>query len=275
MKRLLALTGLILAAGALAGAQETAGDRIVVPARNTTTPRIVKARASFGSITVKTHSGKDVIVETDGRSGRRGPEIVEGMKRIDPPARSVEVEEEDNVITVRMRSPSHSDLTITVPPDTSLQLSTQHGAITVQGVRGDVQAESNHGAVRLTGISGTVIANSDNGSLDVSMDRVDPGKPISFTTRNGSIHVTLPDDVKLNVRMSSARGAIYSDFDIQQTGGRPVTEKSDSKDGRFRVRIDSTVYGAINGGGTEASFRTVNGRIMLGKASGERARKER
>ncbi len=47
------------------------GDRVVVPAGNSSRPRVIKANVSNGSITVKTHAGQDVIVE----SGGRGPAI--------------------------------------------------------------------------------------------------------------------------------------------------------------------------------------------------------
>ena len=49
---------------ALASAQESTGQRVVVPARNTTHPRVVKASLLNSGITVKTHAGKDVIVES-------------------------------------------------------------------------------------------------------------------------------------------------------------------------------------------------------------------
>ena len=64
MKRSSALAGLLLAVCALACAQETTGDRVVVPARNTSHPRVVNATVHEGSITVKTYSGNEVIVET-------------------------------------------------------------------------------------------------------------------------------------------------------------------------------------------------------------------
>src|SRR5438477_12295404 len=75
MKRLLALAALTLTIGALAPAQESTGQRVVVPARNTSRPRVVKASLLNGGITVKTHSGTDVIVEaTESASPRRGRE---------------------------------------------------------------------------------------------------------------------------------------------------------------------------------------------------------
>jgi hypothetical protein len=44
-----------------------------------------------------------------------------------------------------------------------------------------------------------------------------------------------------------------------------VTQKNDTSDGKFRVQIDRTINGTINGGGTEATFKTYNGTIYLRK----------
>ena len=265
MKRFLVLTGLTLAVCALSVAQESAGDRVVVPARNSSHQRVVNASVVHGSITVKAYSGKEVIVETAGGSRSQAPDRTpDGLHRIDLPMRGLVVEEEDNVVHVRTSSSHPSSLVITVPVDTSLELKSVHGNITVEGVHGEVEASSTHGQVTLTNISGTVVADSTNGSVKVSMDRVDPGKPIAFSSINGSIDVTLPADLKANLKMRSVRGAIYSDFEMKLTNGQPSTADG-SPNGRFRVEFDRTIYGTINGGGTEASFRTVNGRIVIKK----------
>ena len=84
-------------------------------------------------------------------------------------------------------------------------------------------------------------------------------------TLNGSIDVTLPADFKGNVKLSADRGEIYSDFDFKLTGSPLVTQKNDTADGKFRVRVDRTMTGTINGGGTEATFKTYNGKIFIRK----------
>jgi hypothetical protein len=267
MKRTAALTGLILALCALAGAQENTGDRVVVPARNTTHPRVVKVSSVFGSITVKTYNGKEVIVESKSSSDRsKAPQTFEGLKRLDLP-RGLEVTEEDNVINVRPSPLNRGGLVITVPPDTSLQLNTTHDGITVDGVHGDIAANTTHADITLKNVSGTVSANSTHGDVKVTMDRVDPGKPLSFSSVHGDIDVALPDDVKLNVKMSTLQGSIYSDFEIQ-LNDRQITQASGSSEAKFVVRTDRTITGTINGGGTEASFRTLHGKILLRKRSG-------
>ncbi|MBZ5624111.1 MAG: DUF4097 domain-containing protein [Acidobacteriia bacterium] len=265
MKRSTALMGLTLTVCALACAQENTGDRVVVPARNTTHPRVVNAALTHGSITVKTYNGKEVIVEAANSSSRRNTErTVDGLKRIDLQARGLVVEEEDNVIHVRSSSPATSNLVITVPADTSLHLRSTHGNLTAEGIHGEVEASSTNGEIRLTGISGTVVADSTNGSIKVTMDRVDPGKPIAFSTTNGNVDVTLPADLKANLKIGAFRGEVWSDFEMKLTSGQPTTSSGGSN-GRFKVDFNGTMFGTINGGGTEVSLRTVNGKIMIRK----------
>ena len=266
MKRSSALLGLTLMVCALACAQDNPGNRVVVPARNTTRPRVLNAASTHGSITVKTYGGKEVIVETPASArGRRDEDRpVDGMRRIDLPSRGLVVEEEDNVITVRTSSPGPENLVISVPADTALHIRSTHGNVEADGIHGEVEATSTNGRVVLTNISGTVVANSTNGSIRVTMDRVDPAKPMSFSTTNGSIEVTLPGDTKANLKLRAVRGSIWSDFEMKLTGGQPTTSRSDPN-GPFRVEFDRTMYGTINGGGAESSFYTVNGRITIKK----------
>lgn len=266
MTRSMALIGLTLSVCALVCAQDTTGNRIVVPARNTTQPRIVNATSTNGSITVKAYNGKEVIVETPSSSrGRRSNERTpDGMHRIDLPARGLTVEEEDNVVTVRTNGSGVESMVISVPADTSLHLKSTQGSVEAEGVRGEVEAASTNGRVILTNISGTVVANTTNGSIKVTMDRVDPAKPMSFSTTNGSIDVTLPADTKANLKLRAVHGSIWSDFEMKLTGGQPATTRTDPN-GPFRVDFDRTMYGSINGGGLEASFYTVNGRITIQK----------
>jgi hypothetical protein len=172
---------LMLSVCALACAQGITGDRVVVPARNTSHPRVVNANVLNGSITVKASSGNEVIVETGGARTNRA---LAGMTRIDLP-RGLDVEEEDNVITVRTHPGGSAHLAITVPTDTSLNLKSLNGSITVEGVHGEIDANSHNGQVTLADVSGTVVANTFNGALKVAMDRVDPAKPMSFSTFNG------------------------------------------------------------------------------------------
>jgi DUF4097 and DUF4098 domain-containing protein YvlB len=116
----------------------------------------------------------------------------------------------------------------------------------------------------LAGISGTVVAQSLNGPIRVTMDRVDPSKPLSFSSLNGSIDVTLPADVKANVKFKTMRSDIYSDFGMA-LGGSASMMKDSSGMLKFRLGFDDNLEGTINGGGVPVSFHTLHGTIYLRK----------
>jgi DUF4097 and DUF4098 domain-containing protein YvlB len=124
-----------------------------------------------------------------------------------------------------------------------------------------------NGAVTVTNASGSVIANSMNGKINVALNRVTPGKSMSFSTMNGTIDVTLPADVKANLKLKTDNGEIYTDFDVKLDGTShpPVVEDQRKSGGRYRVKVDKAMYGSINGGGPEMQFVTYNGNILIHK----------
>jgi hypothetical protein len=264
MKPLLALSGLILAVCTMAIAQDN-GDRIVVPARNSSRPRVVNCSLLNGSITVKAYGGNEVIVEGDRSSSRQASgRLPDGMRRIGASSRGLEVVADENVITVR-RNPGNGDVFIQVPVDTSLKLHTLQGGIDVEGVHGEVEVHTLNGHLTLNNVSGTVTADSQNGPIKVSMDSVDGSKPLAFSTLNGVVDLTFPPDLKADLTVKSSRGPVYSDFDVTLGGSRAITERNGSSDGRYRIRIDNTIRGSINGGGVDLTIHTLNGGVYIRK----------
>jgi len=252
------------ALGTLAFAQDT-GDRINVPFRDASKPRVVNAEVFNGTLTVRGYSGTDAIVEATGHGRRSRPrDVPDGMHQIGPNRSGLEISEENNVVNIRAGVLNSADLVIQVPTQTSLKLhSINGGKITVEGVSGEIDAQNLNGSVSITNVSGSVLANSMNGKVIVSLDRVTPNKTMSFSSMNGTVDVTLPADIKANLKMKSDNGDIWSDFDIKLTGSGPA--QVDDRNGRHRVHMDKTMYGTINGGGPELSFVTYNGNIMIHK----------
>jgi hypothetical protein len=262
--------GIALAVCSIGLAQDAGTERVVVPARNSTHPRKVIVNIMGGPITVKAYNGREVIVETQGGSGtsrgdRREDRRADGMKRLDLPQRGLSVEEDDNVVTVKMEHGLRgSGVTISTPAETALSLHTMSGEITVEGVKGEIDVNSMNGRINLTNVSGSVLAHSMNGPMKVVMDNVDASKPLSFSTMNGTIDVTLPANFKANAKIRTDHGEVYSDFDFKLNGGA-ITQKNDTSDGKFRVTMDKTITGTINGGGAEVTLKTYNGTIYLRK----------
>ncbi|MGO9012948.1 MAG: DUF4097 family beta strand repeat-containing protein [Bryobacteraceae bacterium] len=258
MKTIFTLAGIAIIVCGLAAAQDSSG-RVVVPAPPGGHARQVNVHVLNNSITVKTYGGSEVIVE----GGSRPARSADGMRRLDGP-RGLAIDEADNIIAIHADPTLPGPLTITVPTEISVGLHSLNGNLSVDGVHGEVDTDTLSGRTELTGISGTVVAHALNGAIRVIMDRVDPSKPLSFSSLNGSIDVTLPADVKANVMFKTMRSDIYSDFEIER-GGSASMAKDNSGGLRFRLRFDNNFDGVINGGGVLATFHTIHGTIYLRK----------
>jgi len=276
MKNLQKTIGIISCAVMLTGAlaQDIPADRVSVPLRDPSRPGLVKVNLMTGGIVVKGYDGKEVIVEARLREGKssskeKADKKADGLKRIDIATTGLTVEEEDNLVTVSTGPNGRTvDLTLQVPTATSLKLSCLNdGSIMVEKVEGEIEANNLNGSVTLTHVSGVVIAHSLNGEVLTQMDKVTPDKPMSFSTLNGEIDVTLPPDIKAKVKLETENGAIYSDFEIglDRNPRPPAVEDGRKQGGRYRIEFPKGVVGSINGGGSDIHFKTLNGNIHVRK----------
>jgi len=266
----------------MAGAQDSA-NRVTVPLSDPSRPATVRAHLLTGSITVKAYDGKEVIVEASSRDGESGPgrryhgresrdeTSSEGLKRIPMVATGLSVEAENNQVSIGTDSTRRAvDLTITVPVRTSLSLHTVNGGnISVTGVDGEMDINNVNGEVTLNNVAGSAVAHALNGRVLASFSRIDP-KPMAFSSLNGNIDVTFPPSLKANISLRSDNGEVFSDFDVklEPIAPRPTVEDDRQHGGVYRVKIEKTVRGTINGGGPEIQFKNFNGNIYIRKAGG-------
>jgi DUF4097 and DUF4098 domain-containing protein YvlB len=266
-----ALAGVALLAPRV-GAQNSP-DRVSVNLSDPARPAFVKASMVNGGITVKAYDGKEVIVEARSRNEER-ERPSGGPKRLNISTTGLSVEEENNEVRIGTESYARTiDLTISVPTHTSLKLrAVNDGDIVVTGVDGEIDVDDVNGAVTLNNISGSAVAHALNEHVHVTFTKVNPQKPMAFSSLNGDIDVTFPADVKANVSIRSDRGDVFSDFDVQLQASAPKQEVEDGrgKGGKYRVRIDKTVHGTINGGGPEYQFTNFQGQIYIRKAGSPR-----
>ncbi|MGJ5819885.1 DUF4097 family beta strand repeat-containing protein [Paludibaculum fermentans] len=245
-------------------------DKLTVPLSDPSRPATLQASLLTGSIHVKGYSGKEIIVEAKSRQEKASDTArKDGMRRITINSTGLEAEEDNNVVRIGASSMHRAiDIEIQVPMRTSLKLkSTNDGEITVEGVQGDVEVSNINGPVTLTGISGSVVAHALNEKVKVVFSQVDPQKQMSFSSLNGDIDVTFPANLKANVKLKTQRGEVYSDFDVVMTAApKATTEGARTEKGKYRVKLDQSIYGTINGGGPEMQFSNFNGSIYIRKA---------
>jgi DUF4097 and DUF4098 domain-containing protein YvlB len=249
-------------------------NKVNVPLSDPARPVSLRAHLVSGSITVKGADVKEVVVEAKARGGEESSRggRGEGMKHIPMTSTGLNIESDNNQVRVSTDSYQRTiDLTITVPTHTSLSLHTVNdGNILVTGVDGELDINDVNGEVDLKNIGGSVVAHALNGHVLVTFNRIDPQKPMAFSSLNGDIDVTFPADLKANVSLRTDNGEVYSDFDVKIQPNTPqqTVEDNRGKSGKYRVKIDKNVRGTINGGGQEMQFKNFNGNIYIRKAGG-------
>lgn len=255
------------------GQTQSGADRIPVTLSDPSRPARVKVSLVNGGITVKGYEGKEVVVEARVRN-HENSRTEGGPKRLTISTTGLSVEEENNEVNINTESYNRAiDMTVSVPVHTSLKLrAINDGDIVVTGVDGEIDVDDINGAVTLNSVSGSVVAHALNGHVYATLTRVEPQKAMAFSSLNGDIDVTFPADLKANVSIRSDQGDVFSDFDVQlqATAAQPVVEDSRGHGGKYRVKIDKTVRGTINGGGPEIQFRNFQGKIYIRKAGNPR-----
>ncbi len=266
---LAACAAAILTIPLAAAAQEGQVERFNVPLTDPGRPVQLEVGLVSGGITVEAGGGNQVVVEARARDDDRHgkPEVRGGMRRIPLSGFKLSIEEKDNVVEIGSSPTVAVFLTIKVPEQTSVKLSTVNdGDIEVSGVRGDHEISNVNGGIRAR-VGGSLVAHTINGEVKVTLSTVAPGKAMAFSSLNGDVDVTVPGGTKADLRMESENGEIYTDFDIAQRQ-RAAPTQTERQGGRYKLTVERAVFGTINGGGPEMYFKTFNGDVHLRRAGG-------
>jgi hypothetical protein len=253
--------------------------RITLPFSDPSRPKSLIVDIPMGSVTITGYDGNDAIIEYSGRGDRprrkaRQGDMPPGMHRLDQPTNAVEATQENNVVRVKGGFLDRLNIEIKVPKQTTLDLKTMNGSISVEGISGEMTIDAMNGHINVQDASGPVVAHSMNGRIVASLTQASAAKASSFSSMNGSIEVALPADLKARLKMKTDHGEIYTDFDVKvesSTGSATPAVDGGGKNGTPNLpnmvlpHTDRTLYGTINGGGPEMQFITYNGRIVIRK----------
>lgn len=245
-------------------AQDT--QNLVVPLSKPGETGMLDVGILAGSIKVVGAPVKEVSIRISSEQKKVEETTKNGLKRIHNNSFGLTAKEENNVVKVSTDFNNKSVLLeIQVPVNFNLKINAVNdGEISVENVNGEIEANHVNGGIRLIDISGSAIASTTNGSVKVNFLKVKEGTPMSFTTFNGNVDVTFPAAVKATAKMKSDMGEIYSDFDMAMRKSTPKEEKK-TENGVYRVSLEEWVYGDINGGGPEMTFKNFQGDIILRK----------
>jgi hypothetical protein len=239
----------------------------IIPLSSPGKAGILEVNLITGSITVSSYNGNDVAIQMESKDKKNcNPTNKKGLKKIGGGSYGLEAQERNNTVSVSMDNPNAEvNLIIKVPKNFSLHLATiNEGDIHVENVNGNHEVSNVNGDIRLINVNGSVVANTINGDITVDLMSVTTNTPMAFTNLNGDIEIKLPASIKANIEAKSENGEVYSDFDIKivSNSKKPTATKVN---GYYRISKDGTVYGTINGGGSDITFSSMNGDIMIKK----------
>lgn len=190
----------------------------------------------------------------------------------------VQIQIEPQAETLRIyatypKPPRHVEVEVTFiihgPQQINVNGHSTNGAVALHQLKGTVQAASTNGEVRVSEISGAVSAKCTNGGVsakgltltaasefssqngDVRVQVQQGQAPITATTVNGSVHVTLPPDYQGQLDARTQNGQVRTSFQPQIT-----------------ARARNRLVGQIGGGGEALlKLQSQNGDVTLAVAS--------
>jgi putative adhesin len=143
------------------------------------------------------------------------------------------------------------DFTVRLPAKVRLGATTVNGSVHVNGVSGPVVARTVSGDVDVVTAAGPVRARTVNGGVHARMTAFGDTGEVQIITVNGSVTLELPSQLDADVDATTVNGSIDSAYPLGSTGNF----------------VGRKLHGTIGKGGRELHVTTVNGSIMLKKAT--------
>jgi len=251
------LTGLLLAVAA-------AGN--CLPANIIRMPRAdfrkTYSLSSTGRVTIQNLYGDVRIQAWD-----REEVLVEAFKKSDDPGRlddaAIVVDSSSGQLSIRTHyaggdadRPASVEYRITVPRGANLEnVTLVNGGLSVSGLEGSIKASSINGSIRAEKLAGRVELSTVNGRLEADFQKVSRANPITLSSVNGPIRLSLPGGTRAELFAHNLAGGIDSDVGIAA-----------------RAASGHRLHTFVNRGGTQIRLNNVNGGIFIRAAMGHRDR---
>ena len=138
---------------------------------------------------------------------------------------------------------------LAVPTQTSLQLKSTNGGISIEDVEGRLDFTTVNGGVKLSRVGGEVRGRTSNGGVDVDLDGATwQGEGLDVETSNGGVKIRIPEQYSARLEAGTINGGISVDFPIGVQG-----------------RIDREIVANIGAGGPAIRVHTHNGGVKVSR----------
>lgn len=216
-----------------------------------------------GNVSVRTGSSKEIEARVLTEGWRISPEEVRILDRQSGDRVELEVK-----VPREQGSVGHRSLRIdlTVPPETTSEIHTGDGNISIEGVKGEVRLSTGDGNVDARSLQGALEVTTGDGNLRATgrFDRlnlktgdgqidaeVSPGSKMAgdwfARSGDGNIVLRLPKDFAADLDARTGDGHVELDFPVTVSGSLRQSES----------------HGKITGGGLTLSVHTGDGSIRL------------
>lgn len=217
---------------------ETATIRFSDPAK----PGTLKLAVSNGSLRIRGAEAAEITIRTDLKPDK--PAQRKDGLRVLTSSSSYSLSEKDNVVTLSYGDAwptgGSGDFDITVPRSTNIVVSNALGGdIEVGDVAGTIEIKSLNGEVKLDRVVNSALVETMNGEIHADVQAMSDGKPVSFTSMNGEVKLTLNPTIKANVRLRTHNGSILTDFDDKQLVTKTAALKAEVRYGKHSNNSDS------------------------------------
>ena len=148
---------------------------------------------------------------------------------------------------------------ITVPRTANLeQVKLVNGGLSLTGLAGPVRASAVNGNILAEGLGGETNLSTINGRMEVGFAQISRSKPISLTSVNGAISLSLPSGAGASLEARNLSGGIQADL-------KRV----------WRALDGHSLRATLNRGGTPIRLHNVNGGISIRASTEDRTSRRR
>lgn len=151
--------------------------------------------------------------------------------------------------------PASVEYRITVPRSANLEdIKLINGGLSISGLSGPVKASSINGSIKAENLEGQADLSTVNGQLEAGFNRLSRQNPISLSSVNGPIRLSIPSGSGASLTARNRSGGIDSEF------GRVILST-----GLHQLQT------VVHGGGTPIRVHNVNGGISIHSTWGRRS----
>ena len=173
------------------------------------------------------------------------------------------VDTADGLVSIRTQyigsdaeNPAAVEYRIMVPRRANLEnVKLVNGGLSISGVTGGVKASSVNGSIKVEKLEGQAELSTINGHVEAEFQSVSRCKPITLSSVNGPIRLSLPAGAAATVSASNRSGGIDADFARA-----------------WRGATGHRLEAPLNGGGAMIRLNNVNGGISIHSTWGRKTR---